>query len=142
MTMGVRNQYNVPGAIIRAHSSQYLVSAGIGIWQGSHGDWKTWKMKMVMEKSWNLKTWSKVMEFWHYSWNFTNSAHESYVFCHHKKLSIDVESVHFLMFSAKSCECRIDKRDGHGKVMKRYFVKSVGTLIWAWGIHNDLMVTA
>ena len=23
--------------------------------QGSHGDWKTWKMKMVMEKSCNMK---------------------------------------------------------------------------------------
>ena len=31
--------------------------------QGSHGDWKTWKMKMVMEKSWNMKNWPKVMEF-------------------------------------------------------------------------------
>ena len=25
--------------------------------QGSHRDWKTWKMKMVMEKSWNIKKW-------------------------------------------------------------------------------------
>ena len=29
--------------------------------QGSQGDWKTWKM--VMEKSWNMKNWPKVMEF-------------------------------------------------------------------------------
>ena len=29
--------------------------------QGSHGDWKTWKM--VMEKSGNMKNWPKVMEF-------------------------------------------------------------------------------
>ena len=28
--------------------------------QGSHGDWKTWEMKMVMEKSWNfvIQSWN------------------------------------------------------------------------------------
>ena len=38
-------------------------------------------------------------------------------------------------FSAKCRECRIEKRDihgklinGHGKVMDKYFIKSVGTL--------------
>ena len=30
--------------------------------QGSNRDWKTWRMKMVMEKSWNMKNWPKVME--------------------------------------------------------------------------------
>ena len=44
----------------------------VGLWdrqvnikhvEGSHGDWKTWKTKMVMEKSWNMKNWPKVMEF-------------------------------------------------------------------------------
>ena len=52
-----------------------------------------------------------------------------------KKLSIDVESPHFLTFSAKYHECKIEKRDGHGKlrndhgkVMEKYVVKSVGTL--------------
>ena len=46
-----------------------------------------------------------------------------------------VESPHILTFSAKLNECKIDKRvghgkirQGHGKVMKKYFVKSVGTL--------------
>ena len=36
------------------------------IHQGSHRDWKTWKpwkMKVIMEKSCNMKSWSKVMEF-------------------------------------------------------------------------------
>ena len=32
-----------------------------------------------------------------------------------KKLSVDVESPHFLTFSAKCCECKIGKRDGHGQ---------------------------
>ena len=39
-------------------------------------------------------------------------------------------------FSAKCRECKIEKRDslvilrnGHGKVMDKYFVKSVGTLL-------------
>ena len=31
-------------------------------YQGFHGDWKTLKMKMVMEKSWNMKNWPKVMK--------------------------------------------------------------------------------
>ena len=31
--------------------------------QGSHRDWKAWKMKMVMEKSWNMKNWPKIIEF-------------------------------------------------------------------------------
>ena len=49
---------------------------------------------------------------------------------------MDVESPHFLMFSARCRECKINKRDGHrklrnglGKVMDKYFVKSGGTLI-------------
>ena len=24
------------------------------LWQGSHRDWKSWKMKVVMEMSWNM----------------------------------------------------------------------------------------
>ena len=51
-----------------------------------------------------------------------------------RKSSIRVES---LMFSAKCRECKIEKRDGHGKlrnghgkVMVKYFVKSVGALSW------------
>ena len=31
--------------------------------QGSHRDWKTWKTKVVLEKSWDMKNWPKVMEF-------------------------------------------------------------------------------
>ena len=30
---------------------------------GSYGDWKTWKIQMVMEKSWNMNNWPTVMEF-------------------------------------------------------------------------------
>ena len=50
-------------------------------------------------------------------------------------LSINVESPHFLTFSVKCCECKIEKREGHGqsrnghgKVMEKYCVKSVGNL--------------
>ena len=32
-----------------------------------------------------------------------------------KKLSSDLESLHFLMFSAKCRKCKIGKRDGQGK---------------------------
>ena len=55
-----------------------------------------------------------------------------------KKLSINVESLHFPTFSTKRSECKIEKRDGHhswkiktnahGKVMEKHFVDSVGTL--------------
>ena len=54
-----------------------------------------------------------------------------------EKLSIRVESLHFPKFSVKCCKCKIKKRDGHGKlrnghgkVMTKYFVNSVGTLVW------------
>ena len=67
--------------------------------QGSHGDWKTWKMKMVVEKSWNMKNWPKVIEFCAQSWNFTNFANKLYQICIYlattKKLSSDLESPHF-----------------------------------------------
>ena len=33
-----------------------------------------------------------------------------------EKFSIRVESLHFPMFSAKCWECKIEKRDGHGKL--------------------------
>ena len=38
--------------------------------QGSHRYWKTWKMKVVMEKSWNMNNWPKVMGFWDFN-NFS-----------------------------------------------------------------------
>ena len=47
--------------------------------QGSHGDWNAWKMKVVMEKSWNMKNWSKFIEFC--DQKFTNSAPELYKTC-------------------------------------------------------------
>ena len=101
--------------------------------QGSNEDWKTWKMKMVMEKSWNMKNWPKVMDFF-------VSVMEFYQFCIFsvaaKKLSSDLKKS---AFSAKCCKFKIGQRDGHGKsrngrhgkVMEKYFVKSVGTLYTA-----------
>ena len=50
--------------------------------QGSHRDWNTWKMKVVMQKSWNMKNWPKVMEFCDQSWNFTNFKIK-HLFCAH-----------------------------------------------------------
>ena len=96
-------------------------------------------MKMFMEKSWNMKYWPKVIEFCYQSWNLTYFALKLYQFCRFfdttEKLSIDVKSLHFPTFSAKCRECKIENRDvhgklknGHGKIMKQYFVKSVGTL--------------
>ena len=82
----------------------------------------------------------KVIEFCDQSWNFTNFASKFYQICiffvSTNNLRSNLESPHFLTFFAKCCECNIGKRDGHGKrrnghgkVMEKYFVKSVGTLI-------------
>ena len=56
--------------------------------QGSLRDWKTWKMKVVMEKSWNLNNWQN--EICDQSWKFTKSASELFLVC---------------AFSQKCCEC-------------------------------------
>ena len=97
--------------------------------QGSQGDMKTWKMKIDMEKSWNMKNWPKLMEFCDQSWNSTNFTPNFIKFVFFvttKKLSRNLESPHFLTFSAKCCECEIRKgyghgklRNGHGRVMKK-----------------------
>ena len=72
------------------------------------------------------------MEFCYQSWNLINFAPELYQICMFfattKKLSNDIDSPHFLIFSTKHPKCKINKRDGHGKVMDKYFVKSVGRL--------------
>ena len=94
---------------------------------------------MVMEKSRNMKNCQKSLNLCDQSWNFTNFAPELYQiyisFITTKKLSSDLESPPFPMFSTKHCECKLWKRDGHGKsrngqgkVREKYFVKSVGTL--------------
>ena len=85
---------------------------------------------MVMEKSWNMQNCPKVMEFCYQSWNFTNMSPKLYKICkffaNTEKLSISVER-HFSVFSAKCRECKIERRDGdgklrngHGKVMEKY----------------------
>ena len=81
-----------------------------------------------------MKNWPKVMEFCYQSWNFTNFAPNctKFVRFYTKILSINEESLQFLASSTKCCKCKIKKRDGleklsnsHGKVMEKYFVKSV-----------------
>ena len=61
-----------------------------------------------------------VMEFCFQSWNFINFAPKIDQICVSfaatKKLSINVERLHFPTFSAKRCKCKISKRDGHGKL--------------------------
>ena len=83
------------------------------------------------------------MEFCDQSWNFTNFAPELFQICIFfvttigtKKSSSDQESPQFPRFFAKRRECKIRKKDGHGKsrnghrkVMDKYFFKSVGTLM-------------
>ena len=80
------------------------------------------------------------MEFCDHSWNFTIFAPRFYqiciIFVTTKKVCSNLKSLHFPTFPAKCSECKIGKRDGHGKsrnghgkVMENYFVKSVGTLL-------------
>ena len=83
---------------------------------------------MVMEKSWNMKNWPKVMEFCDQSWNFTNFAPELYQICNSfvttKKLSSDLESPHFPMFSRKCCECK----SGREMVMEKSWKNILSSL--------------
>ena len=76
---------------------------------------------MVYEKSWNIKSWQKIIEFCYQSSNYNNFAHKMYqirlFLATTKKSSIDVESQHFPTFSVKCCECKIMQRDGHGKLI-------------------------
>ena len=68
--------------------------------------------------------------------NCTKFAH---FFATTKNSSIDVESLYFPTFSqisAKCCKYKLRReavmeksRNGQGKVMEKYFVKSVGTLV-------------
>ena len=68
-------------------------------------------MKIVMEKSWNMKNWPKVMEFCDQSWHFTsfdpNCAKFVILLALTKKFSSILESPHFPMFSAKCRKCKI-----------------------------------
>ena len=93
-----------------------------------------------MKKSWNMKNWPKVIEFCNQSLNFTNFASKLCQICNFlvtaKKLINDLESLYFPKFSAKCRERKIREKDchgksrnGHGKVMEKYFVKSVRTLL-------------
>ena len=75
------------------------------------------------------------MEFCDQPWNFTNFVPNNTVFATTKKLDIAVESQHFPTFSSKCRKCKMEKgdgqenlRNGHGKVMGKYFVKSLGNL--------------
>ena len=85
-------------------------------------------MKMFMEKSWNMKNWPKAIDFCYQSCNFTNFAVTLCEICMFfvttEKLSIRVESLHFLMFSANAANAK-SKRE---MVMEKYFVNSVQTL--------------
>ena len=54
------------------------VQTNIDCVQGSHRDWKTWKLNMVMEKSWSMKDCQEVMEFCDQKGDFTNFASEFY----------------------------------------------------------------
>ena len=88
-------------------------------------------MFLPMEMSWNMKNWPKVMEFCDQLWNLTNFVPELYqrhtcigpslyqiciFFVTTKKLSSDLESLHFPTFSAKRPKCKIGKRNGHGQI--------------------------
>ena len=64
------HRYHSPGTGGESHYNLHT--------QGSHRDWKTWKNEMVMEKSWNMKNWPKVIEFCYQSWAYTKFAPELY----------------------------------------------------------------
>ena len=58
-------------------------------------------------------------DFWNFviqSWNLTNLYKINSFWVTAKKLSSDLESLHFLAFSAKRRKFKIGERDGHGKL--------------------------
>ena len=76
------------------------------------------------------------MEFCDQSWNLTNFDPKLCQICIFlvptKKFSSDLESPHFLMFSAKCCECKIRGKKWSLIIKKwsgKSHGKSVGTLI-------------
>ena len=71
-------------------------------------------MKMVMEKSWNIKNWPKVMEFVFISYGILPILLPNCT----RKFSNELESLHF---SARRHKCKIRKTAGHGKIEK-----------WSW----------
>ena len=87
---------------------------------------------MVMEKSWNIRNWQKVMEFWEKLWNYTNCVPEfcqmCALFANMKKFSIGLKIPHFTQISRmqtmvmKNCETVLENSWRH------FFSKSVGTL--------------
>ena len=80
---------------------------------------ETWKKKMVIEKSWNMNNWPKVMEFCDQSCNFTPKLCQICIFfVTSKKLSSNLESLHVSTFCRKRSKCQIGKKDGHGKSRK------------------------
>ena len=65
-------------------------------------------MKMVKEKSCNMKNWPKVIEFCDQSWNLPIlSPNCTIFFVTTNKLSHDLENPHFWTFSAKCLECEM-----------------------------------
>ena len=86
---------------------------------GKPGKWK-WSWK-------SHGTWNFVIQ----SWNFTNFAPNLYFLNYHWEIVCIFW--HFPRNVANSKSGREmfmdNKKNGHGKVMERYFVKSVGTLI-------------
>ena len=73
----------------------------------------------------------KVMEYCNQSWSFTRNCTK--FGCYLPPLRVHLESLYFVTFSANEKNKKRDShgklRNGHGKVMDKYFVKSVGTLV-------------
>ena len=89
-------------------------------------------MRMVMEKSLNMKNWQKIMEVYA-------------LFSDNKKLSIGLESLHFPTFSANVANADFKQRDGHrklkdshGQFTEKKFGKSLGTLTLLNNRNNHL----
>ena len=74
-------------------------------------------MKMVMEKSRNMKNRQKVMEFCDQSWNFTSFAPEFYPIC--TCFAISFEVCIFLPFPKNVANAKFKQRDGHGNVIEK-----------------------
>ena len=86
-------------------------------------------MKMVMEKSWNMKKLSKVMEFCVQSWSFTNFAPQLYQICSKQQSRKSVFSNVFLQNVANAKSGREMVMENQEMVMEKSW-KNILSSLW------------
>ena len=93
--------------------------------ENKNGHGKSWNMQIGL-KSWNIVISHEILPILPIL--LPNCVKICMFFAITEKLSIRVESSPFPMFAAKCRECKMEKRNGHGKVMEKSWKNISGTL--------------